>query len=467
MDRVPSIRRRLLVTLLAPLSIFFVIAVGLGYRSAVDTAGTAFDHGLSDDALALAARASVRSDGTLDFDLPPAAEAILRTDSEDREFLAAWGPDGRLLAGDADLSPSSDPPSDRPRLSDAVIGGLRVRKAEFRLATTAGPVTVVFAETLAKRSEAEARIFVSLIVPNTFLVLVAVLLVNLGVGRALAPLSRLSNDIAGRSTDDVAPLVRDAVDREVLPLVDAINGLMSRLSAAAAAQRRFLADAAHQLRTPLAGLQTQIELLADDQPEAARGRIATLAAAASRVGRLTQQLLALARSAPEAAVGHALEDLDVADLVETRAIDWYDEALRRGVDLGFELAPAPVHGSTWLLGEMLTNLVDNASRHGGRTVTVRCGTTAKGAAFVEVEDDGPGIDEAERTWIFERFYRGSGVTAPGTGLGLSIVRDVAEGHGAKLTVGPGADGRGVCFRLDFIGRTAPIARREGPPPASA
>lgn len=467
MDRVPSIRRRLLVTLLAPLSIFFVIAVGLGYRSAVDTAGVAFDHGLSDDALALAARASVRPDGTLDFDLPPAAEAILRTDSEDREFLAAWGPDRHLLAGDADLAPSSDPPSDHPRLSDAVVRGLKVRKAEFLYRTTAGPITVVSAETLAKRNEAEAGIFVSLIVPNTLLVLVAVVLVHLGVGRALAPLSRLSKDIAGRSSDDVAPLAREAADREVLPLVDAINGLMSRLAAAAVAQRRFLADAAHQLRTPLAGLQTQIELLADDLPEAARGRLATLAAAASRVGRLSQQLLALARSAPEAAVGHALEDLDVADLVEARAIDWYDEALRRGVDLGFELAPAPIHGSPWLVGEMLTNLVDNASRHGGRTVTVRCGTTGTGTAFVEVEDDGPGIDEAERARIFERFYRGPGVTAPGTGLGLSIVRDVAEGHGARVGVDPGADGHGVCFRVEFAGRTAPTMRRDPPSRASA
>ncbi|NLH81349.1 MAG: HAMP domain-containing histidine kinase, partial [Phyllobacteriaceae bacterium] len=235
----------------------------------------------------------------------------------------------------------------------------------------------------------------------------------------------------------------------------------------AAAQRRFLAEAAHQLRTPLAGLQTQIELLADDLPAAERGRVATLAAAASRVGRLTQQLLALARSAPEAAVGHALEDLDVADLVEARAIEWYDEALRRGVDLGFELAPAQVHGSAWLVGEMLTNLVDNASRHGGRTVTVRCGTTATGTAFVEVEDDGPGIDEAERAKIFERFYRGPGVTAPGTGLGLSIVRDVAEGHGARVRVGPGGDGRGVCFRVEFAGRAVPATRQDEPSRASA
>lgn len=449
MDRVPSIRRRLLVTLTVPLSILLLIAVGLGYRSAVDIAGVAFDHGLSDDTTALASRASVRPDGTLAFDLPPAAEAILRMDSDDQEFLAAWGPDGKLLAGDADLMADGDPPLDRPRLSDTIIRGLPVRRAEFRFPTTVGSVTVVFAETLKKRHDAEARIFFSLVMPNSFIVLLAVVLVQVGVTRALAPLSRLSAMIVTRSADDVAPLEGETVDREVRPLVDAINGLMSRLAAAAAAQRRFLADAAHQLRTPLTGLQTQIELLADDLPVEERGRVTALATAAHRVGRLSQQLLALARSSPEAAIGHRIETIDLADLVEARAADWHDEALARGVDLGFELAPAPVRGVGWLLGEMLANLVDNASRHGGLRVTVRCGREDGGPSFVEVEDDGPGIPEAERTKIFDRFFRGTGARAGGTGLGLSIVREVIAAHGAVMGLATGPDDRGARFRVTF------------------
>jgi two-component system sensor histidine kinase TctE len=450
MTALPSIRRRLLVSLMVPLAVLLPIVVVLGYVSAVGTARSAFDHGLADDATALASRASTRPDGSLAFDLPPAAEAILRMDSQDREYLAAWGPDGRLLTGDADLLPSADPPSDRPRVDDAVIRGERVRKAEFRFATAAGPVTVVFAETLRKRTQAEARIFFSLVVPNSLLVLLAVLLVHFSVSRSLAPLLRLSHAIATRSVGDIRPLERADVDREVLPLVDALNGLMAKLAAAAAAQRRFLADAAHQLRTPLAGLQTQIDLVAADLPEAQRARVEALAASAGRVGHLSQQLLALARSAPEAAAGHALEDVDIAALIEDRATDWHDAALKRGADLGFELAPASVRGVGWLLGEMLSNLVDNALRHGGRHVTVRCGVDGDGARFAEVEDDGAGIAEAERNKIFDRFYRGRSSDTRGTGLGLAIVREVADGHGARLEVAPGADGRGVRFTARFV-----------------
>lgn len=449
MNRAPSIRRRLFAMLLLPLVVLFVVAVAFGYRSAVDTARDAFDHGLSDDAVALASRATVRPGQILAFDLPPAAEAILRTDSEDQEFLSAWGPDGRLLAGDADLLPDVDPPSDHPRLSDGIIRGRAVRKAEFRFTTEAGPVTVVFAETLVKRTNAQNTIFASMVFPNTVLVLLVIALVHFAVSRALAPLSQLSGAIATRSSERIAPFETKAVDLEVLPLVSAIDGLMERLSVAAVAQRRFLADAAHQLRTPLAGLRTQIDLVAADLPPENRDRITALTKSAERVGHLSQQLLALARSSPEAATGHVLEAVDLAELVEGRASDWVDQALDAGVDLGFELVSAPTRGAAWLLEEMLTNLVDNAVKHGGSNITVRTGAMGRDHVFVEVEDDGAGIALAERDKIFDRFYRGTGVAVAGTGLGLAIVREVADGHGAKIEVGVGSSGRGTQFRLVF------------------
>ena len=284
--------------------------------------------------------------------------------------------------------------------------------------------------------------------PNTFLIVLALVLVYFGVSRALSPLTRLSDTITHRSGVDVAPLETEAVDREVLPLVDALNRLMSGLAAAATAQRQFLGNAAHQLRTPLAGLQTQIELVAQDLAPHDRERVAALAVAARRVGHLSQQLLAHARSSPEAAIGHELEDFDLADLIEERASGWFDEARTSDADIGFELAPARIHGSPWLIGEMLTNLIDNAVKHGGPTVTVRCGRRPAGVV-VEVEDDGPGIAEAERNEIFDRFRRGRGATSPGTGLGLAIVREVAKRHGAHIEVVSGAEGRGALFRLTF------------------
>lgn len=454
MNQLPSIRRRLFASLLAPLVVLFVVAVAFGYRSAVETARDAFDHGLSDDAMALASRATVRADGVLVFDLPQAAEAILRTDSEDLEFFSVWGPDGRLLAGDADLISGDDVPGDQPRLRDAVIRGHDVRKAEFRFATAGGPVSVVFAETLAKRNNAQNRIFASLVFPNTVLVLLVIALVHFAVSRALAPLSQLTNAIATRSGNGVVPLETEGVDLEVLPLVTALNGLMARLAAAAVAQRRFLADAAHQLRTPLTGLRTQIDLLAADLPPENRERIGTLTTSAERVGHLSQQLLALARSSPEASAGHALETVDLAELVEARAHDWVDLALERNADIGFELAAAPTHGAAWLLEEMLTNLIDNAVKHGGPNITVRTGTGSDGRVFVEVEDDGAGIPASEREAIFDRFYRGRGATETGTGLGLAIVREVADRHGAGIEVGSGPEGRGTVFRLTFEPATA-------------
>jgi two-component system sensor histidine kinase TctE len=443
----PSIRRRLLVSLLLPSSALLIV-VAAGYLSAVDTVRSVFDRGLADDATALASRALIRPDGSLTLDLPPAAEAVLRMDSEDQEFFSAWGPDGELLAGDADLLPSTAPPTARLGVGDGDVRGLPVRRAEFRLETEAGPVTVVFAETLKKRTRAEAKIFFSLVIPNFAFIFAALGLSCFGVVRALEPLSRLSRLIVARSADDSSPLDAEVVVGEVRPLVDAMNGLISKLAAAGQAQRRFLADAAHQLRTPLAGLQTQIELLAADLPEAERKRATTLAMATQRVGRLLQQLLALARAAPEATNGHTLEDVDIAALVEVHATDWHDAALLRGADLGFELAPASVRGICWLLGEMLSNLVDNAVRHGGRRITVRCGTDG-GAAYLEVEDDGKGIPESERARVFERFYRGSETAAVGTGLGLAIVREIAEAHAAGVDVSPGLAGCGVRFRITF------------------
>jgi two-component system sensor histidine kinase TctE len=443
-----GLRGRLLGILLVPLLVLGVASGLIAYRVADATAQSAFDHALKDDAMALAARIAVK-DGRILFDLPPAAESVLRTDSEDQEFFSVHGPDGRYLGGDADLSVAGGGRGE-PTLSDTALRGHPVRMATYLLGTDAGTVTVAFAETLNKRDTARSQILTALIMPTLLFLVATAVLVTYGVTVGLAPLKLLSRRIEQTPRSDIKAVEAAGVPDEIVPLVGAINRLMADLRASAAAQRTFLSNAAHQLRTPLAGLQTQLELAAEDLPPASREPLARLGAATARVAHLARQLLAVARSAPEASLGHEAERVDLADLVEESASAWYDLATAGGVELDFRLAPAVVIGSSWLLRELVGNLIENAVRHGGPGVhvTVACGG-GEAAPMLEVADDGPGIPEDEQARVFDRFYRGSGAAPSGTGLGLAIVRDVAERHGAEITIESGRDARGCRFRIVF------------------
>jgi len=219
---------------------------------------------------------------------------------------------------------------------------------------------------------------------------------------------------------------------------------------AAQNQQRFLANAAHQLRTPLAGLQTHTEIaLSKPLPDAARAQIEQVHRATIRTARLANQLLALARAEPGAHAASAPVKLN--GLIEGEADGWLRQALAREVDLGFEVEPASVQGDAFLLREAVSNLVHNAIEYSppGARVTVRAGRRNGGGAFVEVEDDGPGIPAPERERVLERFYRVPGTPGTGSGLGLAIVRDIATGHGASIELGEGAGGRGLRVALTF------------------
>jgi two-component system sensor histidine kinase TctE len=231
--------------------------------------------------------------------------------------------------------------------------------------------------------------------------------------------------------------------------VAALNGLLNEVAQASRSQQRFLADAAHQLRTPLAGLQTHTELaLAQPLPQACRAQIEQVHEATIRTARLANQLLALARAEPGAR-GEAIE-LDLKAIAGAEAEAWVRAALARDIDLGFELEPAPVRGDAFLLREALANLVHNALQYTqrGGLVTVRTGKRGD-RSFVEVEDDGPGIPAGERVRVLERFYRVPGTPGTGSGLGLAIVRDIAAGHGASLVLSDGANSRGCRVAITF------------------
>lgn len=450
-----TLRRRLLFFLLLPLGALLILSLAADYHIAFKPAGEAFDHALTDDAVALAGRVHVVG-ASLAVDLPPAAEAVLRTDGSDQEFLSVYGPDDRLLAGDADLRPDPLAGSGGPVLSNGELRGKRIRKASYRIDTALGPVTVTIAETTRKRDKAGSRILAAMIFPNILLILATLALVYFGVRSGLAPLTHLSEEISRRSPHDLSPLPAGEVPAEAQPLVKAMDGLIEDLRLAATAQQAFLANAAHQLKTPLAGLQTQLELAAEEIPGEYRTRVVHLRDATRRLGHLAHQLLALARSSQEANIAHETRPVDLARLLEESASAWFDLAMAKSIDLGFEPGPAIVIGSEWLLRELLGNLIDNGLQYTpdhGR-VTARCGTTDDGHPFIEVEDSGPGIPSAERERIFDRFYRSATTPGPGTGLGLAIVKEVAERHGATIELGDATPDNGTRIRVVFPVPTA-------------
>jgi two-component system sensor histidine kinase TctE len=444
-----TLRRRLLVLLLLPLSSLLVVSLVADYRIAFSPAAEAYDHALADDAVALAGRIRFL-DAHLQVDLPAAAEAVLRTDRSDQEFLAIRGPNDELLAGDADLFP--DPPQlgRNPILSDVRFRQQKIRKATYRIITAAGPVAVTVAETTHKREKAGSKILAGMILPNVLLIIATLALVYLGVRRGLAPLTGLSEEIARRQPHDLSPLPKGDVPAEAEPLIKAMDGLVDDLRSAVTAQQAFLANAAHQLKTPLAGLQTQLELHVEELPGEYRNRAVRLLDATRRLGHLTHQLLALARSVPDANMAHENRPVDLGKLLEAGASAWFDQALRRQIDLGFEAGPAMVKGTAWLLQEMLANLIDNALIYtpAGGQVTARSAIDEKGRPYLEVEDSGPGISPAARERIFERFYRVDGAPGQGTGLGLAIVKEVADRHAATIELGD-APGGGTRFRVTF------------------
>ncbi|NTV11982.1 MAG: sensor histidine kinase [Zoogloea sp.] len=446
--RPDSLRGRLLLLLIGPLVVLLAAAIVADYQFAVEPALAAYDHALADDAAGIAAQLRARGNH-LDINLPSEAISMLmKSAAEDEEFFRVIGPRNEWLIGERDLPM---PPAGKSALSfvDAHYRGRPVRMAILRTFTSLGPVTIQVAETTLQRQRTGERILLAMVWPNLMLILATLLLIVFGVRVGLQPLMRLSQEIEARSPRDLHSLSETPAPRETRPLVRAINRLLALLRDASDAQQKFLANAAHQLRTPLAGLQTQLELTAEEASPEMRPRIDQLSTATRRLGHLAHQLLALARAAPEASLAHERHAVDLPSLVEEAVSAHLDMALARDIDLGLEAAPAQVNGSGWLLRELLANLIDNAvmyTQQGG-VVTVRCGHIGKDA-FMEVEDNGPGVPAADRERIFERFYRARNVQGEGSGLGLAIVREIADAHGAQISLTT-PDGGGTRIRASF------------------
>ena len=460
-----SLRWHLTYWLIGPLLLLVTAGSFVSYRIALNAATQAYDSALLDPVLAIASHLR-RTGDHLELDLPSIAIEALRIDTEDRVYYQVLGPDGELIAGTPRLpAPPERLAPEEHIFYDTRLEGERVRVAARAVKAEPGTAIVQVAETLVKRDKLVLELLLASTAPQLLIAFAAVALLWFSIGQGLRPLDRLRQEIAARSPRDLRSVPEQDKPQEVRPLVGALNGLLFRLNAAIESQQRFIANAAHQLRTPLAGLKTHAEL-ARRQPSGAelKSLLDMIAGETQRTSHLVNQLLTLARAEPGEAVSG--QPVNLHEIISRDLRDWVQRAVAKNIDLGFELQDAWTLGEPLLLRELVANLLDNALAYteAGGSVTVRTGVR-DGESVLEVEDNGPGIPETEREKVFERFYRIAATGGEGCGLGLSIVSEIAERHSASVALSVPAEGRGTLVRAVFP-RLAAEAVRLVPPLAT-
>jgi len=438
----------------------------LDYHRAMAPVEIAYDTALANAAFAVSAHLRTGA-GTIELDLSDESVSLLRADMMDRVFLHVIGPTGATLAGDPDLKGPQYPVG--PTFYDDTFRGRRVRGVAYPVATPIGVSVVLVAETTGKRDKARRELIASRLVQDLAVVVFAVLAVWLAVGAVFRPLEQVARQVRSRSAADLKPLPEGNAPREVLPLIEALNRLFGRIGDTQDSQRRFIENAAHQLRTPLAALKGQVELASGDArqlgavSEPLAQRLGRIGEATTRVTHLANQLLTLSRSDRTSHDTASRKSLQLSELVGDAVAAQIDRAIARDQDLGAETQPVAVRAVEWELRELLSNLIDNAIRYTppGGQITVRCAPEGDGACL-EVEDSGPGIPPAERERVFERFYRLPSAPAGGTGLGLAIVHDIAALYDATVEILDPPKGSGTTVRVRF-----PAGVRSASPSAAA
>lgn len=446
--RTLSLRRQLLIWLLLPQLVLWLTAAAIAYSVALRYANEVIDRSLAGSSRALARLVKPLGEG-LYIDFPRAAREVLEEDPSDRLYYMVSTPPGEFILGEKDVPPTPrklQRAFNQPYFYDGVLRGKAVRVAALYLpignANRPQSMLVQVAKSTALRTELARDIFIDIVLPLSLLMLLTSVLVWAGISRGLSPLRHLRRLVENRSSRDLAPLEVEDAPAEVRTLARAINSLLGEVNAQVAGQRRFIADAAHQLRTPLAGLKSQTELarvelsLAQPDPAALTQRLSQIETSVARSIRLVNQLLALARAEPDAPL--PLAPLDLARLAREVTMEAVPRALAKHIDLGLDAAPDSllISGHEALLREMLGNLIDNAIQYcpAGSEIGVRV-LDGGGQALIEVADNGPGIPPEERERVFERFYRGRMEgQGKGCGLGLAIVQEIARRHHGEVSL---------------------------------
>ncbi|TPJ08600.1 sensor histidine kinase [Mesorhizobium sp. B2-7-3] len=435
-----SLRLQLLAWVVLPLAGLATINLWTSQRNALATADLVTDRMLVGSARAIAEQVAM-ADGVLDATIPPAAIEMFDTGDRDSVYYRVETAGGRLLTGYPDLPQAPRHASTEASYRDHMLRLLTLSHAVIG-AGGDSPITVTVGITLSGHDAMVKRLWFSAFVQQLALVAIAGVFVLLGLRRGLAPLMSLRDAVRSPSRSDLDPVDVPGAQSEIRPLIEALNAYMERVRAQMGAQRRFIANAAHQLRTPLALLSTQASYaLRETAIDARQEALVALQASSGKLARLAEQLLTLSRAEPGSRRPRA-DRIDLTEaarhVLETQA----PAAIARKIDLGLEeTGPVAVIGDGTMLREMIVNLVDNALRYStaGASVTVKL-AAIDSEAVLTVADDGPGIPAEERDHVFERFYRIAGSTEEGSGLGLAIVREVVENAGGRVTLGDGAAG---------------------------
>ncbi|KAI3598386.1 Two-component system sensor histidine kinase [Cupriavidus necator H850] len=471
-----SLRAHLLRALATPLFALVLTSGSLSYWLAAHYTTQVFDRALYGVANNIAQQIRIAGP-RLEQDIPMIAQTLVEAEGTDRIYWRIHGPDGLIGGMDTWLGYGTGQTTlHDARLFYAWFSGRQVRAVRLpvmlpsaavdELGTSEagkaarGPIVVEVAELLDRRETAANEILLSVSVPLILLLLVGSLILSHVLKEELVPLQILADKLNRQTARSLAALDETQVPAEVAPLIRGLNALLARLRDALDAQRKFIADAAHQLRTPL----TAVKLHADraqeaDSLEVARHALREVQTAADRAVRLSNQLLSLARAEPGLSLERLgpVEHFDLAELAFEIGAEWVPQALAQRIDLGFEILPGPtftgsapavVRGNRLLMREALSNLIDNAVKYvpaGGR-ITVRAGGEAmghRGMAVVMVEDNGPGIPPQRREEVFKRFFRGDRAPEPGggraahsggAGLGLAIVHEIVTLHQGTIRI---------------------------------
>ncbi len=457
MTKARTLRRRLLLWVSIPLIALWIVSTLIDHDVAKGFVNLNYDRALLDTALDLGR--NVRESGNrLYLDLPQPVIEMLISGEQGRFHYRADGPGGEYVSGDPDLpDPPAETLEDRVTYYNAVYRDKPIRAVALRVpvrpGSGKGAILIQVAERTTLRDDFARQIMIRMMIPQGIIVLLSTLTIWFGIGLGLRALTAMRREIESRSHVDLSPIDESAAPAEVQPLVRAMNGLLERLSAALAAQQRFIADAAHQLRTPVAALKTQAEVAMRQAHDGELpATLQQLHTAADHAARLVQQLLTMARAEPGSHRSVMRQPVEVSALAREATEEWVPRALARNIDLGFDdrSAASAISADPFLIRELLGNLVDNAIQYtpaGGR-VTVRV-RTENGRTVLEVEDDGPGIPQGERSKVFERFYRIPGGSPEGCGLGLAIVREIAQGHSATVIANAGAGDQGTRMTVTF------------------
>lgn len=443
-----SLRRHLMIWLLLPQLVLWLAAAYVTYHLAARYANRAIDRSLYQSSRALAQQVKPIGNG-LFIDFPKAAQAIIETDPDDKVYYMVSTPPGQFILGNNKLPPPpaiAKPQLDLPYFYDGMVGEVPVRVAALYLAWGGDGepqrMLVQLAKSRTTREELARQILIDTALPLSGLIVLMSLIVWGSIRTGLAPLTRLRDLVKDRAPNDLAPIELESAPSEVRALAKALNALLAEVHENVSSQKRFISNAAHQLRTPLAGLKSQAELaLAEATDPAQKARLQRVQESATRAAHLVAQLLTLARAEPESAAVQARSRFDVQKLARELAAELVPRALQAGIDLGCDEAnpePLEIAGNALLFREALQNLIDNAIRYAGRgaTVTVRS-RRERQQAVLEIEDDGPGLPQDPQIYerVFERFVRATH-EGSGCGLGLAIVKEIVERHAGSVVLSP-------------------------------